>query len=106
MYDNNNNTYMLIYIKKIYAFLIKLSVTTKQFIRSNSICSLNNLAIFFYRVNIEIVLIPPLPLFVFIRSLRTLLNNKPFIKMGTLKEMDGVNYNASAFRHLNLKAKK
>ena len=46
-YDNNNNTYMFIYIKKVYAFLIKLSGTTKQLIRRNSICYLKNLAIFF-----------------------------------------------------------
>ena len=29
-HDNNNNTCMFIYIKKVYAFLIKLSATTKQ----------------------------------------------------------------------------
>ena len=47
IYDNNNNTYMVIYIKKVYAFLTKLSATTKQLIRRNSICCLKNLAIFF-----------------------------------------------------------
>ena len=69
IYDNNNNTYMFIYIKKVYAFLIKLSATTKQLIRRNSISCLKNLAIFF-RVNIEIGLTPPIPMFVFIRFLR------------------------------------
>ena len=61
---------------------------------------------FFHRVNIEIGLTPPLPLFVFIRSLRTPLHNKPFIKKGSLEEMEGVNDNASAFMHLNIKANK
>ena len=70
IYENNNNTYMFIYIKKVYAFLIKLSATTKQLIRRNSICCLKNQVIF-HRVRIEIGLTPPLPLLVFIRSLRT-----------------------------------
>ena len=64
---------------------------------------------FFRRVSIEIGLTPPLPLLAFIRSLRTSfhpLYNKPFIKIGSLKEMEGVNDNASAFMHLNIKAKK
>ena len=73
-YDNNNkNIYMLIYkksLKNVYAFLIKLLATAKQLIRRNSICCLKNLAIF-HRVSIEIALTPPLPLFVFIYSLRT-----------------------------------
>ena len=98
---------MFIYIKKVYAFLIKLSATTKQLIRRNSICCLKNQAIF-HRVSIEIGLTPPLHLFVFIRFLRTpcTLRNKPFIKKGSLEEMEGVNDNASAFMHLNVKAKK
>ena len=73
-YDNNNkNIYTLIYkksLKNVYAFLIKLLATAKQLIRRNSICCLKNLAIF-HRVSIEIALTPPLPLFVFIYSLRT-----------------------------------
>ena len=74
-YDNNNkNIYMLIYKKKkkknVYVFLIKFLATAKQLIRRSFICCLNNQAIF-YRVRIEIGLTPPLPLFVFIRSLRT-----------------------------------
>ena len=94
---------MLMYIKSVYAFLIKLSATTKQLITRNSICCLK---IFFNRVNIEIGLTPPLPLFVFIRSLRIPLHNKPFIKKSSLEEMEGVNGNASAFMHLNIKASK
>ena len=52
-----------------YFTYIKLSATTKQLIRRNSICCLKNLAIFFLRINIEIGLISPLPLFVFTLSL-------------------------------------
>ena len=74
IYDNNSkNIYMLIYkksLKKVYAVLIKLLATPKQLIRNNSICCLKNQAIF-HRVSIEIGLTPPLPLFVFICSLRT-----------------------------------
>ena len=73
IYDNNKNIYMLIYkksLKNVYAFLIKLLATAKQLIRRNSICCLKNQAIF-HRVSIEIGLTPPLPLFVFIHSLRT-----------------------------------
>ena len=36
--DNSNNTYMFIYTKNVYPFLIKLSATTKQLIGGNSIC--------------------------------------------------------------------
>ena len=96
---------MFIYTKKVYAFLIKLSATTKQLIRRNSICCLKNQAIF-HRVSIEIGLTPPLPLFVFIRLLRTSFHNKPFIEKGLLEEMEGVNDNASAFMHLNIKTNK
>ena len=65
-------SYTKIFFKKMssYAFLIKLLATTKQLIRRNSICCLKNQAIF-HRVSIDIGLTPPLPLFVFIRSLRT-----------------------------------
>ena len=107
VYDNNNNTDMFMYIKKSLRLLIKLSATTKQLIRRNSICCLKNQAIF-HRVSIEIGLTPPLHLFVFIRFLRTpcTLRNKPFIKKGSLEEMEGVNDNASAFMHLNVKANK
>ena len=73
IYDNNNkNIYMLIYKKNVYAIFIKLLATAKQLIRRNSICCLKYQAIF-QRVSIEIGLTPPLPLFVFIHSLRTLL---------------------------------
>ena len=99
IYDNNNNTDMFMYIKKSLRLLIKLSATTKQLIRRNSICCLKNLAIFFHRVNIEIGLTSPLSLFVFIRSLRTPLHNKPFIKNSSLEEIEEVNDNASAFIH-------
>ena len=34
------------------------------------------------------------------------LHNKPFIKKSLLEEMEGVNDNASAFMHLNIKANK
>ena len=51
IYDNNTkNIYMVIYkkkLKKISVFLIKLSATTKQLIRMNSIGSLKNQEIFF-----------------------------------------------------------
>ena len=73
IYDNNNkNIYMLIYknFKNVYAILRKLLATAKQLIRRNSICCLKNQAIF-HRVSIEIGLTPPVPLLVFIRSLRT-----------------------------------
>ena len=71
--NNDKNIFILIYkksLKNVYAILIKPLATAKQFIRSNSICCLKNQAIF-HRVSIEIGLTPPLPLFVFIRSLRT-----------------------------------
>ena len=60
-------------LKNVYAFFIKLLATAKQLIRRNSICCLKNQAIF-HRVSIEMFergLTPPLPLFVFIRSLRS-----------------------------------
>ena len=58
-------------LKNVYSFLIKLfNKTAKQLIRRNSICCLKNQAIF-HRLSIEIGLTIPLPLFVFIRSLRT-----------------------------------
>ena len=98
---------MMIYKKNVYAYLIKLLATAKKLIRRSSICCLKNQAIF-HRVSIEIRLAPPLPLFVFSRSLRTpsLLYNKPFLKKGLLEEMERVNDNASAFIHLNIKTNK
>ena len=57
-------------LKNVYAFFIKLLATAKQLIRRNSICCFKNQAIF-QRLSKEIGLTPPLPLFVFIRSLRT-----------------------------------
>ena len=57
-------------LKNVYVFLIKPLATPKQLIRRNSICCLKNQAIF-NRVSIEISLTSPLPLLVFIRSLRT-----------------------------------
>ena len=98
-------------LKNVFAFLIKLSASSKQLIRSNSICSLKNQAILYHRVSIEIGLTPLLPLFVFIRSLRIpllplFLHNKSVVKKGLLEEMKGVNDDASAFMHLNIKANK
>ena len=76
-------------------------VNKKKFKRSGN---------FFHRVSIEIDLIPPLPsqcLFSFaFKDLPLLLSNKPFIKKGSLGEMEEVNDNASAFMHLNIKANK
>ena len=110
VYDNNNNTDMFMYIKKSLRLLIKLSATTKQLIRRNSICCLKNQAIFFHRVSIEIGLAPPLPSPVCFHSLFKdflfPLHYKTFIKKGSLEEMEGVNDNASAFMHLNIKANK
>ena len=60
-------------------------------------------------MSIEIGLTPPLPLLVFIRSLKTPpssslpLHKEPFIKKGSLKEIEGVDDNASAFMHRNVK---
>ena len=71
--DNKKNIYMLIYKKvqkNVNAFFIKSLPTSKELIRRNSICCLKNQVIF-DRVSIEIGLTPPLPLFVFIHSLRT-----------------------------------
>ena len=65
---------------------------------------------FFHRVSIEIDLIPPSPPPVSFGSLFKDLplpfHNKPFIKKSSLEEMEGVNGNASAFMHLNIKANK
>ena len=102
IYDNNNkNIYMLTY-KNIFKKC--------QLIRWNSICCLKNQAIF-HRVNIEIDLTPPSPcLFSFALqgtpSPPASLHNNPFIKKGLLEEMEGVNDNAGAFMHLNIKANK
>ena len=63
----------------------------------------------FHRVSIEIDLTPSLPLFVFIRSLRTLLSpstTNPLLRKRSLEEMERVNDNASAFMHVNIKANK
>ena len=91
--------------KNIYACLIKLLATTKQFIRRNSFCCLKNQAIFFHRehrdrldssppsIHFHLFFKPPSPF-----------HNKPFIEMRSLEEMEGVNDNASAFMHLNIKA--
>ena len=100
----NNNTNMFIYIKNFYAFLLKLSATTKQLIRRSSACYLKNLVIFF-RVVIEIGLTPPPYLFHLLFK-DAPLHNKPFIKKGSLEEMEGVNDNARAFMYLNVKANK
>ena len=60
-------------------------------------------------MSIEIGLTPPLPLLVFIRSLKTPpprhspLHKEPFIKKGSLKEIEGIDDNASAFMHRNVK---
>ena len=57
--SSNENMCMFIYMykkkvtKNIYACLIKLLATTKQFIRRNNVCCLKNQAIFFHRVSIE-----------------------------------------------------
>ena len=59
---------------------------------------------FFHRVSIEIGLTPPLPLFVFICSLKT--SSFPSKTNSSLEEMEGVNDNASALMHLNIKANK
>ena len=50
-------------------------------------------------------LTPPLPLFVFICSLRTPLPppQQTLHKKSSLEEIEGVNDNASAFMHLNIK---
>ena len=59
----------------------------------------------FQGVSIEIGLTPTLPMFVFIHSFRTPLplHNKTFVKIGLLEEMKGINDNASAFMHPNIK---
>ena len=69
--------YMKKVLKNVYAFFIKFLATSKQLIRRNFIYCLKNQVIF-HRASIEIGLTPPLPLFVFICSLRTpsLLHNK------------------------------
>ena len=54
-------------------------------------------------------LTPSLPLFVFISSLRiplSTLHDQPFIKKGSLEEMEGVNDNTGAFMHLNIETNK
>ena len=112
IYDNNNKniftcSYIREVLKNVYVFFIKLLATAKQLIRRNSTCCLKNQAIF-HRVSIEKGLTPPLPLFVFIHSLRTSLHlhNKPFIKNSSLEEIEGVKDNASTFMHLNIKTNK
>ena len=67
---------------------------------------------FFHRVNIEIGLTPPLSspppvcFHLLFKDLPLPLHNKPFLKKGSLEEMEGINDNASAFMHLNIKANK
>ena len=64
----------------------------------------------FHRVSKEIGLTLPSPPLVcfhsFLKDLPLPLYNKPFIKKGSLEEMEGVNDNASIFMHLNIKANK
>ena len=92
-------------LKNVYAFLIKPLATPKHLIRRNSICCLKNQTIF-NRVSIEISLTSPLPRIGFhslFKDPSSPLHNKPFIKNSLLEEMEGVNDNASAFMHLNIK---
>ena len=112
IYDNNNkDIFTCWYIKKVlknvYAFFLKLLATAKQLIRRNSIFCLKNKEIF-HRVSIVIGLTPSIPLFVFIRSLRTLLppSQQTLYEKSSLEEIEGVNDNASAFMHLNIKINK
>ena len=111
-YDTNNKdiftcSYIKKVLKNVYAFFLKLLATAKQLIRRNSIFCLKNKEIF-YRVSIVIGLNPPIPLFVFIRSLRTPLSppQQTLHKKSSLEEIEGVNDNASAFMHLNIKINK
>ena len=99
IYDNNN--------KNIYMSTYKNIFKKCQLIRRNSICCLKNQAIF-HRVSIEIDLTPPSPcLFSFaLQGTLPPLHNNPFIKKGLLEEIKGVNDNAGAFMHLNIKANK
>ena len=69
------------------SLLIKLSATTKQRIRRNAICCLKNQFILFHRVSKEICLTPPLPVFVFIRSLRIPSAPLPFTTNHLLKRV-------------------
>ena len=94
-------------LKKCLHLFNKLLATTKQLIRRNSICCLKNQAIFF-RVSIEIDPSPPSVCFqsLFKDPPPLPLYNKTFIKKGSLEEMEGVNDNASAFMHLNIKTNK
>ena len=103
---NNKIIYMFIYNKSLKKCLRLFNKTFSNYQATNQkelYLLFEKSGNFFHRVSIEIGLTPPLPLFVFIRSLRTPLHNKPFIKKGSLEEMEGVNDNASAFMHLNIK---
>ena len=100
-------------LKNVYAVLINFSATTKQLFRRNSICCLKNQAIFSQsehrnRLNPSPPLAsrPPVCFHLLFKDLSLSLHNKPFLKKGSLEEMEGVNDSASAFMHLNIKANK
>ena len=105
IYDNNNNTYIFMYLKKSLPLFNKTFSNYQASYQKKLYLLFEKSGNFFHSVSIEIGLAPPLPLFVFICSLSTLLHNKPFIRKGSLEEMEGANDNASAFMHLNVKAK-
>ena len=93
-------------------FFCKLNIKDGNVFTQNSFCCLKNQAIFFHRVSIKISLTPPLPFsppvcfHSLFKELPLPLHNKSFIKKGSLEEMEGVNNNAKAFIHLNIKANK
>ena len=109
---NNKNIYMVIYKKKFKKCLCLFNKTFSKYHTTywkEFYLLFEKSGIFFHRVSMETGLTPPLPLFVFIRSLKKLfshLNIKPFIKKGSLEKMGGVNDDASAFKHLNIKTNK
>ena len=49
---------------------------------------------------------PPVGFHLLFKDPSSPLHNKPFIKKGLLEEMEGVNDNARAFMHLNIKTNK
>ena len=111
IYNNSNKktcSYIKKVLKKIYNFLIKLSPTTKQLIRRNSICCLKNQAIFSQSENRDRLnpSPPPVCFHLLFQDLPLPFHKQPFIKKGLLEQMEGVNDNVGAFMHLNIKANK
>ena len=88
-------------------YLIKLLATAKQLIRRNFICCLKSQVTFHsgHRDSFDSSP-PPVSFHSLFKVPLSPLHKKAFIKKGLLEQMEGVNDNASAFMHPNIKTNK